>query len=217
MLADKWGRRTSAISGGVLLSGLMMLIGSLYAAGSIGTTGVARWIVIISVFAFGMTFCATWGVVSKIYASEIQPGNTRAAGNSIGMASAFVSSNTHFFSCITANVFKFTNWLVALITPILLSVSAYGAYFFFGGLTIFTVIVLAIYMPETQGRSLENIQSEFRRPVFDNLFDSLCIPGIRRRVPSAQESPGAPIQLAYRTHEPSAAASSSGVAALTLG
>ncbi|GJC77405.1 putative metabolite transport protein YwtG [Colletotrichum liriopes] len=203
MLADKWGRRTSAISGGVFLSGIMVLIGSLYAAGSVGSTGAARWVVVVSVFAFGMAYCATWGVVGKIYASEILPGNTRAAGNSIGMASCFPYVD---FS-------KFTNWLVALITPILLSASAYGAYFFFGALTVFTVVVLALFMPETRGRSLENIQSEFRRPVFNNIIGSLCLPGVHRRTATSQETSEAPIELGSRSHEPSAMASSSGIAA----
>lgn len=91
ILADKWGRRTSAISGGVCLSGLMVLIGSLYAADAVTAGGAARWVVVVSVFLFGMVFCATWAIFGKIYASEIQPGNTRAAGNSVGMAFSFVS------------------------------------------------------------------------------------------------------------------------------
>lgn len=92
MLADRWGRRTSTISGGIVLTGLMFLIGSLYATGSVKADGAAKWVVIVSVFLFGMVFCGTWAIVGKIYASEIMPGNTRAAGNSVGMAFSFVSN-----------------------------------------------------------------------------------------------------------------------------
>lgn len=92
ILADKWGRRTSTISGGLVLSGIMLLMGSLYASGIVQPTGIARWVVVVSVFLFGMVFCATWGISAKIYASEIQPGNTRAASNSVGMAFSFVSN-----------------------------------------------------------------------------------------------------------------------------
>lgn len=73
----------------------MLLIGSLYAAGAVLETGAARWVVVVSVFLFGIVFCATWGIVSKIYASEIQPSHTRAAGNSVGMAFSFVSLASH--------------------------------------------------------------------------------------------------------------------------
>lgn len=51
-----------------------------------------------------------------------------------------------------------------MVTPILLDKSAFGAYFLFGGLALGTVGVLAVYMPETRGRSLENIQEAFQQP-----------------------------------------------------
>ncbi|KAF2970385.1 hypothetical protein GQX73_g3227 [Xylaria multiplex] len=126
LLADKWGRRTSAITGGVILSGLMFLIGSL------------------------------WGIVGKIYASEIQPDHTRAAA-----------------TCIAQGLGFFTNWLVAILAPILLDASSFAAYFLFGGLALGTVIVLAAYMPETRGRTLEDIQEAFHRPALSNIITGL--------------------------------------------
>jgi MFS family permease len=90
LFADKWGRRLSAISGGITLSACMFLIGSLYAANAVHPSGVARWVVIVSVYIFSLTYCATWGIVGKIYASEIQPGHTRAAANSVAQALSFV-------------------------------------------------------------------------------------------------------------------------------
>ncbi|KAF2665645.1 general substrate transporter [Microthyrium microscopicum] len=148
LLADKWNRRTSAISGGLGLSFCMLTIGTLYASNAVHPQGAARWVVIILVFVFGMTFCATWAIVGKIYASEIQPANTRAAAN-----------------CVAVGLGFFTNFLVAILTPLFLAKSAFGAYFLFGFLALGTVSVLAAYMPETRGRSLENIQEAFHRPV----------------------------------------------------
>ncbi|KAI0596829.1 general substrate transporter [Biscogniauxia sp. FL1348] len=153
LLADKWGRRTSAITGGVMLSGCMLLMGSLYAAGWVHAYGAARWVVIVTVFVFGLTYCATWGIVGKIYASEIQPGHTRAAAN-----------------CAATGLSFLTNWLVAMLTPVLLEASAFGAYFLFGGLALGTVAVLAVCMPETRGRSLESIQDAFQRPAASSLL-----------------------------------------------
>lgn len=96
LLADKWGRRTSAITGGIGLSGCMFLIGSLYAAGLVHPYGIARWVVIVSVFLFGLTYCATWGIVGKIYATEIQPTHVRAAANCVAQGLGFVSlPNSH--------------------------------------------------------------------------------------------------------------------------
>jgi type VI protein secretion system component VasK len=95
LLADKWGRRTSAITGGIGLSGVMLLIGTLYAAGAVHPYGIARWVVIVSVLVFGLIYCSTWGIVGKIYASEIQPSNTRATANCVAQGLGFVSFQNH--------------------------------------------------------------------------------------------------------------------------
>lgn len=166
LMADKWGRRTSALSGGVTLSFLMFLMGSLYAAGVVHPFGAARWVVIVSVFAFGLTYCATWAIMGKLYASEIQPAHTRAAASSVAQGLNF-----------------FMNWVVAFITPILLDKSAFGAYFLFGGLALGTVLVLAAYMPETRGRSLESIQEAFQQHQTPSLRHHMgkVIPALRKR------------------------------------
>lgn len=69
--------------------------------------------------------------------------------------------------------FQFTNWFVAMITPILLDKSAFSAYFLFGGLALFTVAVLGACMPETRGRSLEDIQQAFHHPALGSLTSRL--------------------------------------------
>ncbi|KAH0436169.1 hypothetical protein CcaCcLH18_04459 [Colletotrichum camelliae] len=179
LLADKWGRRTSAISGGVGLTCCMLLMGILYAAGVVHPYGAARWVVIICVFAFGLTYCATWNIVGKVYASEIQPGNTRAAANCVGTGVNFLC-----------------NWIVAMITPILLDKSAFGAYFLFAGLAFGTTAVLAAYMPETRGRSLESIQEAFHRPPFKGLDHYLRHLKPRHRRAVREEDPaGSGVEL----------------------
>jgi hypothetical protein len=167
--ADTWGRRTSAILGGIVLSGCMLLIGSLYAAEAVHTYGVARWVVIVSIFIFALTYSLTWNIVAKIYASEIQPAQTRATANSIATGFCFVC--VHCGASVALVVLlltrlQFANFLVAMLTPIFLAKSAFGAYFLFGLISLVSVIVLTMYMPETKGLSLENIHEAFERPVF---------------------------------------------------
>ena len=102
IFADKWGRRTSIVTGGIGLSGCMFVIGSLYATDSVhAKSGSSRWFVILLIFVFALTYCATWGIVGKIYASEIQPVQTRAAANSVAQGLNFVSH-------ITYNIFTYT-------------------------------------------------------------------------------------------------------------
>ncbi|KAF5866135.1 hypothetical protein ETB97_000669 [Aspergillus alliaceus] len=144
--ADKWGRRHSTIYGGVGLSITMFLMGALYAGNVVhSSTGAGRWIVIVSIYIFAVIYSLSWGVGIKIYAAEIQPQRTRASATSLAHGSNWAS-----------------NFLVALTTPILLSRSSFGAYFLFGGCTLITALICAVFMPETKGRSLDEIEEAFK-------------------------------------------------------
>jgi Sugar (and other) transporter len=54
-----------------------------------------------------------------------------------------------------------TNFVIAFTAPYFLSKSACGPYFLYGGLTLFSVVVLAKWMPETKGLGLERIAEVF--------------------------------------------------------
>lgn len=92
LVADRWNRRTAMISGGIILSGCMFLIGSLYAADSVHSYGIGRWVVVVSIFVFALAYCFSWAIVGRIYACEIQPTNTRAAANTVAQGLGFVSA-----------------------------------------------------------------------------------------------------------------------------
>jgi MFS family permease len=68
LYADKWGRRTSALVGGILLSASMFIIGCLYLTDSVHAYGNGRWVVVVLIFVFALTYCGTWAIVGKIYA-----------------------------------------------------------------------------------------------------------------------------------------------------
>ena len=145
-LSDKWGRRHSTIYGGIGLSLTMFLIGALYAAKAVHANfGAGRWAVIVSIYVFAVIYCISWAVGIKIYAAEIQPQRTRASATSLAHGSNWIA-----------------NFLVALATPILLAKSSYGAYFLFGGCSLLTAGVCAVFMPETRGKSLDEIEEVFR-------------------------------------------------------
>ena len=55
------------------------------------------------------------------------------------------------------------NWIVAFTTPIFLERSSYGVYFLFGCSSLLVVVVSVLFMPETRGKSLEEIDASFRR------------------------------------------------------
>lgn len=125
----------------------MFLIGALYAAKTVhGSYGAGRWVVIVSIYIFAVIYSLSWAVGIKIYAAEIQPQRTRASATSLAHGSNWA-----------------TNFLVALTTPILLSTSSFGAYFLFGGCALVTAFICAVCMPETKGRSLDEIEDAFKQ------------------------------------------------------
>ncbi|MCJ1396068.1 hypothetical protein MMC18_008956 [Xylographa bjoerkii] len=145
-LSDKWGRRHSTIYGGIGLSASMFLIGGLYAGNAVhANSGAGRWVVIATIYIFAVIYCISWAVGIKIYAAEIQPQRTRASATSLAHGSNWAS-----------------NFVVALVTPMLLAKTSYGAYFLFGGCTFITALVCALFMPETRGKSLDEIEEAFR-------------------------------------------------------
>lgn len=146
LFSDKWGRRHSTIYGGLGLGITMFLIGGLYAGNAVHRhSGAGRWIVLISIYIFVAIFCISWAVGIRIYAAESQPQRTRASATNLAHGSNWLA-----------------NFLVALTTPILLAKSSYGAYFLFGSCTLFTAMVCFVFMPETKGKSLDEIEKAFR-------------------------------------------------------
>ncbi|KAL5118687.1 hypothetical protein ACEQ8H_003364 [Pleosporales sp. CAS-2024a] len=147
MWADKWGRRTNTIFGGLGMATVMFLMGSLYAGNAVhASTGAGRWVVIVSIYLFAAIFSVSWAVGIKIYSAEIQPQRTRATATSMAHGSNWIC-----------------NFLVALVTPTLLAKTGYGAYFLFGGCTFLTALMCLLYMPETRGKSLNEIEQAFRQ------------------------------------------------------
>ncbi|GAA83219.1 MFS sugar transporter [Aspergillus luchuensis IFO 4308] len=145
--ADSWSRRANVILGGLGLTITMFVIGSLYAADAVHhSTGAGRWVVIVAIYLFAAIYSVSWGVSCKVYAAEIQPQRTRASATCLAHGSNWVS-----------------NFFVALITPVLLARSSCAAYFLFGGCTALTIVVCGFYMPETKGRSLEEVERCFVR------------------------------------------------------
>ncbi|OLN81232.1 High-affinity glucose transporter 10 [Colletotrichum chlorophyti] len=144
-LADRWGRRTSSLLGGVLITALMLLMGSLYAAGEVrADSGAGKWVVVVSIYLFAVVYNATWAIGFRTFLVESLPSKTRSSASSLAQCSNWLA-----------------NFVVALITPVLISKSNFGPYFLFAGCTLVCTIVVAVVMVETRGHSLEAIEKRY--------------------------------------------------------
>lgn len=91
--ADKWGRRTSSIVGGTLITILMLIMGTMYAADLVHADhGAGRWVVVISIYLFAIVFNGTWALAFRTFLVESLPRKTRSSASSLGQCSNWVSS-----------------------------------------------------------------------------------------------------------------------------
>ncbi|KAL4073267.1 general substrate transporter [Scleroderma yunnanense] len=150
---DKWGRKFPLIGGGIAMSLCYFGIGLLYLLygekvnGEVHITSkVPQWAVIILIYMFIGNFAWSWAIVIKIYACEIMPTRVRAKACAIQQLANWM-----------------VNFTVALTAPTFLRASPSGQYFLFCGATLFASVVCFFCMPETKGRSLEEIEDLFEK------------------------------------------------------
>ncbi|TFY68987.1 hypothetical protein EVG20_g3343 [Dentipellis fragilis] len=140
---DRLGRRSFVIVGGTMISISMLLIGTLYATHA-SESAVGKWMIVGCLYLFLFVFSMTWGIVTRIYCTEIQPIRTRAAATSLAQCAHWV-----------------VDWLIAFTAPLYLSKSASGPYFLFGSCALLTAIVCVLFQPESRGITLEGLDGLF--------------------------------------------------------
>lgn len=95
IFADRWGRRMQSILGGVLIVGLMVIMGSLYAAGQVHPEhGAGRWVVIVCIYLFAIAFSFTWAIGFRTWVVESMPRRTRSSASSLAQSSNWVCNIT---------------------------------------------------------------------------------------------------------------------------
>ena len=112
-----------------------------------------------------------------MYVSEIQSPKTRAGAASLSLSANWVSYlNKSTYSKLLISL-KIVNWIVAFTTPIFLAHSTYGIYFLFGSASLLVAVVSVFFMPETRGKSLEEIDASFRGKPVDG--ENIALGGIQ--------------------------------------
>nr|WP_179390390.1 sugar porter family MFS transporter [Psychromicrobium silvestre] len=142
-LIDRVGRRPLLIGGAIGMCFGMLLLGVTTVAGLTSGTG-AVVVTLIGVTIFIASFAISWGPVQWVLLPELFPQRIRAGAMSI---------------CTTLNwLFNLT---VAVLFPTLLAQFGAGPNFLFFALTTFLAFLFAWkLLPETKGRSLEEIEQE---------------------------------------------------------
>jgi len=140
-MIDKFGRKTLLLVGA---AGMIVFLGlTAYAFSSGGTLGTNVLVYLIGFIAF---FAFSQGAVIWVFISEIFPNSVRSQGGSLG---------------------SFTHWIMAAIIswtfPIIVEGSPNGGFYsfvFYSAMMLVSLIFIWKVMPETKGRTLEQIQKD---------------------------------------------------------
>ncbi|GAC24186.1 sugar porter family MFS transporter [Paraglaciecola mesophila] len=137
-LIDKCGRK------------LLMYVGSLGYILSLATvtwafySGIGGAVVVLAIFVFIASHALGQGAVIWVFIAEIFPNSVRSKGQSLG-------SGTHWIFAA----------IITLIMPqVLATFSAHHVFFFFTFAMFLQLIFVRFMMPETKGRTLEDVASE---------------------------------------------------------
>ncbi|KAL1583278.1 hypothetical protein WHR41_07841 [Cladosporium halotolerans] len=146
LFVDRFGRKTILIVGG-----LGMAISHFIVAGITGAykdnwenNQGAAWTAVVFIWLYAIHFGYSWGPVAWIIISEVFPLGLRAKGVSIGGSSNWLN-----------------NFAVAMSTSDFIETSQFGAFIFFGVITTIGVIWVYFLVPETKGRTLEEMDEIF--------------------------------------------------------
>jgi sugar porter (SP) family MFS transporter len=144
-VVDRSGRRTLLLVGAAVMGAAMLTI-ALSSTSSNISSGAVGLVVISAIVVFKIAFSCTWGPVSRVVEAEILPITVRGTGMSVAEVANFAAL-----------------FVVSLTFPILLEAGAGLAYGLFALMGAIAFLVVWFLVPETKGRSLEEIERSLRR------------------------------------------------------
>ncbi|ORY53992.1 hexose transport-related protein [Leucosporidium creatinivorum] len=146
MVIDKIGRKPLLLIGSAWMGICLVLVAAL--VGSFEddwkSNQNAAWACVVFIWLYVGGFGASWGPVSWTVISEIFPLSTRAHGTSLGASANWI-----------------TNFVVSILVPIMLDSITYGTYIFFLAFLILGALWCIFLLPETRGKSLEEMDNVF--------------------------------------------------------
>ncbi|KAJ5815392.1 MFS monosaccharide transporter [Penicillium riverlandense] len=144
---DTLGRRKLLLGGSVLMAVshiiIAVLVGLYHKHWPQHQT--QGWVSVAFLLFYMVSFGASWGPVPWAMPSEIFPSSLRAKGVALATCSNWLN-----------------NFIIGLITPPLVENTNYGAYVFFAIFCILSGVWTYLFVPETKGRTLEQMDHVFR-------------------------------------------------------
>jgi SP family galactose:H+ symporter-like MFS transporter len=141
---DRAGRRPLLIGGSIVMALALAALGGVFAAGAQGTGGSV--IAIVALMTYVAAFAISLGPIFWLLNAEIYPLPVRSKAAGVG----------------TMNNWTF-NFIVSLTFLPLIAVAGRSATFFiYAGICVFTVLFCWKFVPETKGKTLEEVEDIFK-------------------------------------------------------
>lgn len=143
-IIDRVRRRTLFMAGSIAMTIDIAIVQAFVAVYGGGSNQVANGFGIFFLILFGILFSLSWNSGAPVYTAEIFPTQIRATGGAISTFWSFV-----------------IQVVLAQASPTALEKVGWRYYFFFIAMNLFTVIMVYFFLPETKGKSLEEITEVF--------------------------------------------------------
>jgi len=102
------------------------------------------WLSLVSLLVYVASFSLGWGPLPWLVTAEVLPVRAKSLAGGIATASNW------FFAFLTTKEFE----------DLELALDKFGAFWFFSGICLIGVSFVFFYVPETRGKSLEEIEAE---------------------------------------------------------
>jgi SP family xylose:H+ symportor-like MFS transporter len=143
---DRFGRRPLQIVGALVMAVSMIALGTEFWLGGKGM------VALISMLVYTAGFAVSWGPVTWVLLSEIFPNQIRGKAMALAVAAQWVAN-------------YLVSWTFPILdkNPYLLEHFNHGfAYWIYGVMSVFAALFMWRVVPETKGRSLEQMETMWR-------------------------------------------------------
>lgn len=158
VVMDRFGRRLPAMFSGVLMSVCMFGIGGYIASGS----SAAPWLPVLMILTY--IFSSSLGLLTLPFTM---------------MAEVFPQRYRGLASGITIGALYLMSFVVTKLYPTMVNeMGTVNVFIFYGGVSILSLLFVYFILPETKGKTLEQIEDIFKnRERFEDINENLMLTG----------------------------------------
>ncbi|KAH8655463.1 quinate permease [Xylariales sp. PMI_506] len=159
MIIDKVGRKPLLMVGSFGMLSTLVIVGVVASQfqSDWASHAAGGWAAVVMIWLYIVNFAYSWGPASWTLIAEVFPLSIRAKGTSIAASANWMN-----------------NFIIALMTPSMLDRISWGLYIFFAGWLALGMVFVWFFVPETKGKTLEQMDQVFGAQTSENDLEQLA-------------------------------------------